>query len=165
VAQTSRVAHGSRPTAYGACALIAGLGWSALLISDSFGVALPAIAVAIKQTLQALVFGWMVIRAAEGFSGWTGRLLGSTPIVYVGKISYGVYLVHGFAGGLLFGLFGLNSRGMAEPWRLFSLIGVTFAIASLSWHLFEGPLNGLKRFFPYRPRTHPPVATLEPFNP
>ncbi len=123
----------------------------ALLVAQGFGLALPLALVVIKQTLQALVFGWIIVRANDGFAGITGRLLSAVPIVYLGRISYGLYLVHGFAGALaatLFFLLGLNWPPR-EPWRLFLLIGVTVGAAALSWHLVERPINRLKRLVQY----------------
>jgi peptidoglycan/LPS O-acetylase OafA/YrhL len=33
--------------------------------------------------------------------------------------------------------------------------GATVAVAALSWHAFEAPLNGVKRRFPYRDAPEP----------
>ena len=120
-------------------------------MAQSLGVNVPPAAIAIKGTLQALVFGWLVLRAAEGFRGVTGRVLSSGPVLYLGRISYGVYLAHGFAGAIaatLFALLGL-SWPAPEPWRFVILCAVTVGSAALSWHLMERPVNGLKVFFPY----------------
>ena len=119
--------------------------WIAILIAEKY-TAVPLPLVAIKQTLQAFVFGWLILKGAEGFSGVTGRVLSSAPVVYLGRISYGVYLAHGFAGAMAatgFALAGL-AWPAPEPWRLIILCGVTVAAAALSWHVLERPLNALK---------------------
>jgi peptidoglycan/LPS O-acetylase OafA/YrhL len=109
---------------------------------------LPLAVMAIKQTLQAVVFAWLVLKATNGFGGVAGRLLSWPPVVYVGRVSYGVYLVHGLTGEILAAL-GISSRALPEPLRLLVLSAVTVGIASLSWHLLEAPLNRLKQRFPY----------------
>ena len=130
-------------------AVIAALvGLIALLIAEATGSALPLPLIAIKQTLQAVVFAWIVLRAAEGFDGTLGRFLSAGPTVYLGQISYGLYLAHGFAGELL-ATFGISSASLPEPFRLLTLAGVTFVAASLSWHLMERPINALKDRLPY----------------
>jgi peptidoglycan/LPS O-acetylase OafA/YrhL len=125
--------------------------------AQGLGAAVAAPVIAIKGTLLACVFGWMVIRAATGFEGVAGRILASGPVVYLGRISYGVYLTHGFAGAIaatLFALFGF-AWPAPEPWRFVILCTVTVGAAALSWHLMEQPVNGLKRWFPYRAAAAP----------
>ncbi len=147
-----------RPTTVAATALLM---WLAIWVMESRGpVPLPV--TAIKQTLQAFVFGWIILKGAEGFSGVTGRVLSSAPVVYLGRISYGVYLAHGFAGALAatgFALAGL-AWPAPEPWRLIILCGVTVAAAALSWHVLERPLNALKRYAPYRRPVPLPAAAV-----
>lgn len=43
-----------------------------------------------------MVFMWLIARAVQGFKGITGALLQAKPILFVGKISYGIYLYHFF---------------------------------------------------------------------
>jgi len=120
----------------------------ALLIAEATGSALPLPLMAIKQTLQAIVFAWIVMRAHEGVPGRIGRFLSAGPTVYLGQISYGLYLAHGFAGELL-ATIGMSSASLPEPVRLVALAGVTLAAASLSWHLLERRINALKSRVPY----------------
>ena len=119
--------------------------------AQGIGVALPPPVIAIKGTLQACVFGWFVVRAAAGFEGVAGRLLSSRPVVYVGRISYGAYLAHGFAGAMAWGLFTAFGWGwpLPEPWRFLVLCALTIGVAALSWHCFEAPVNAMKAAFPY----------------
>jgi len=114
-----------------------------LLLAEGLGTVLPLPLMAIKQTLQAVVFAWIVMRAAQGFAGRVGSVLSAAPVVYLGKISYGVYLAHGFAGEIL-ATFGVASASLPEPLRFVTLAGVTVGTASLSWHLMERPINAFK---------------------
>jgi peptidoglycan/LPS O-acetylase OafA/YrhL len=133
-----------------------GAGWTAASLAALIvltgaagaGVSLPPPLMAAKQTLQAIVFAWLVMKAVSGIRGWPGRILAAAPVVYVGRISYGVYLVHGFAGDLLAAV-GVNSREIPEPWRFLVLCLLTLGVAATSWHLMEQPINALKTRFPY----------------
>jgi peptidoglycan/LPS O-acetylase OafA/YrhL len=141
----------------------AGAAWLTLLVVEAAGATLSLPLLAIKQTLQAVAFGWMVWNASVGFGGTGGRLLGSAPVVYIGRISYGVYLAHGFAGAMLAAI-GLSSQTLSEPLRFVALSGVTVGVAALSWRFFESPINQLKERFPMRPgpATVDPIGALEP---
>jgi peptidoglycan/LPS O-acetylase OafA/YrhL len=139
--------------------LLAAAAWVAMLIREASGHALPLLLMAVKQTLQAVVFGWIVVAAAGGLTGFIGRVLSAWAVVYVGRISYGVYLAHGFAGAMLGGL-GVSSASMAEPWRFLALSGVTLGAAALSWHLFEGPINALKKSYKFKVQSSKLVEQL-----
>ncbi len=127
-------------------------GLTVLIVGEGLGGPLPSPLMAAKQTLQAVVFAWLVMRAAAGFGGLPGRVLSAAPVVYTGRISYGIYLVHGFAGDILLGV-GVSSRELPEPWRFIILCTLTFAVAAASWHLIERPINALKGRVPYAPAT------------
>jgi peptidoglycan/LPS O-acetylase OafA/YrhL len=96
----------------------------------------------------ALISFWIVDRSTRGFAGLPGRLLGSAPLVYLGTISYGLYVYHIFVplAARALGLPFPEERGV---WRVLAVFVVTVAVASLSWHLYEKPINMLKRRFPY----------------
>lgn len=124
----------------------------------------PRQAAQLEYTAAAMIWSWFVVRGAEGFRGRFGRALQLKSVAYIGKISYGIYLIHvfppflvnrfelrrlfpGFVGGFLSGVFQL------ALWT-----SITFSYAILSWTFFEKPINGLKRFFPYaweRKKAHP----------
>ena len=102
---------------------------------------------------------WLVGRASTGFKGMAGRFLQSGPIVYMGKISYGIYLYHIPVKSFLYiplGFAGLtqDDLGAARPLVLMAAAIVT---AALSWELFEKPINRLKRYFPYFESSPSPV--------
>lgn len=96
----------------------------------------------------ALVCAWIVGRADRAWSyglGDSWRILEARPLVYLGTISYGVYVWHWPIEWALPHL-GVH---VAPGAGLFALVlGLTMLVASISWFALERPLNGLKRFFP-----------------
>jgi peptidoglycan/LPS O-acetylase OafA/YrhL len=100
----------------------------------------------------ALISGWVVSSASTGFRGSMGKFLEIEPLVYVGAISYGIYVYHNFV---------LHFMYMPTTARILLLLhssllaalligGVTVCLAALSWHFFERPINNLKRYFKYK---------------
>jgi peptidoglycan/LPS O-acetylase OafA/YrhL len=111
--------------------------------------------IALEDTGAALVFCWLIGSASRGFKGPFGRLLEWRPIVYLGKISYGIYIFHllvplAFARAAEHLGVGYENSGFVN-FTTTSL--ATFGVAALSWHLYEGPINGLKRHFRYENAT------------
>lgn len=100
----------------------------------------------------SLAFGWLVWRASRGFGGRAGQVLSWGPLVRVGQISYGVYVLHPFVKELFDRLVGPLGLGLTRAGlvNLVVLHALTFGAAWLSWRFFEGPLNEQKRLFPYR---------------
>ena len=105
----------------------------------------------VGDTAKGLVFAWLVATAAEGFTGVVGKMLASPPLVYLGKISYGIYLLHPFMSAMALTI--LHAWGLANAPSDLALAVVatvaTLLVATASWQVFEKPLNDLKRFFPY----------------
>ena len=104
-----------------------------------------------NDTWFAMIFVWMVHACAVGVTGFPGQLLLIPPILYIGRISYGIYVLHQFvpAGLKQLADFCLVPYPTA-PWLLTIIYTtITIALASLSWRFFEKPLNDLKRNFPY----------------
>ena len=108
------------------------------------------------ELVVAFLFAWVVWHASNGFRGLFGRILENCMLVYLGKISYGIYVYHLFVPGLV--IFILNSLHLdmlnSEPGVKTLNILTTIAIASISWHLMEAPINNLKRRFKYVPKTN-----------
>jgi peptidoglycan/LPS O-acetylase OafA/YrhL len=119
----------------------------------------------------AVIFCWFINSASVGFGGIAGRLMELRPLVYCGKISYGMYVYHQFAVpiyALVLAKFGIifNQYG----WTSFVLgTLLTIIISSLSWYILEQPFNNLKRYFDYQTKSsrrsesivEPKVATSE----
>jgi peptidoglycan/LPS O-acetylase OafA/YrhL len=110
---------------------------------------LPPIFSAVQVTLLSAAFCVAVHGAAQGFTGPLGTLMNLGALQYIGKISYGLYILHNFAA--IPTAFILERLGIAHPvtglpFLLNALI--TGIAASLSWHCFERPINDLKKYFP-----------------
>lgn len=132
---------------------------------------LPGSADAYLDLVYGLVGVWLVGRAATGFSGAGGAILDSSPLRYLGRISYGIYLYHPFVLWVAFGIarrVGLLDPLMNHPWIEFGILClISVAVAAASWHFFEAPVSRLKRFAQYvrspRPealRNPPPVVQV-----
>ena len=79
------------------------------------------------------------------------RVLGFRPFAYFGQISYGLYLFHPNCLGWSshhYGTYNLTNAWIG--------LAITLAVAMLSWHLFEKPINDLKNRFGYAAKR--PVA-------
>lgn len=99
---------------------------------------------------STMIFCWLVSSASRGFNGIVGNLLEFNLLVYLGKITYGIYLYHNFVPKLLSVTFEIEYNKSLLHFIL--AVVVTLGIASLSWHLIEQPINNLKRYFKYNPR-------------
>lgn len=104
----------------------------------------------------SLVFIWLIDRAADGFGGSVGRLLTWRPLLYTGKISYGLYIFHFIMAYSVLNkilrwslLRPLRSLMLNEWITMLVLTIMTFTAATASWFLYERPFLKLKRFFPY----------------
>ncbi|MGH9486864.1 MAG: acyltransferase family protein [Terriglobales bacterium] len=100
------------------------------------------------NTALAIGFGGVLMLAA---SRPQLRGLSWHPLRYLGKISYGVYLIHMPVFVLLGSVDEHMDRmhaGAAGDLLIVVLrIGVSLALASLLWFAFERPILGLKRYF------------------
>lgn len=95
------------------------------------------------QSLYAVIFGWTVLSSAADLDGWAGRLLRWRPAVYLGTISYAVYICHVFAPRTIqAGLRAIHAPPLlSSPAPVFALSAIlTLTVASLSWFFFERPI-------------------------
>jgi peptidoglycan/LPS O-acetylase OafA/YrhL len=87
--------------------------------------------------LGALAVVNVVLVAAAWSDGWVGRALGVTPLRFVGRISYTLYLVH----WPVFLFLDARRTELDGVALLFARILVTAAISVTVYHLFECPLR------------------------
>ncbi len=92
-------------------------------------------------TILAATTALLLINLVSGQAGGFTRLMETRPLVWVGKISYGLYLWH-------YPMFKWIKYASA-PWpvKLALALCATFAVASVSFYLIERPLLRLKQRF------------------
>src|ERR1700722_18563255 len=101
----------------------------------------------LTESVDEIFLAWLLAAALVGMkSGRYARLLSWSPLVYLGKISYGVYVYHVFIIILVSPL--LVPYGLSEDHNAFGRIAVlltlTLAMSSLSWHWLEQPFLAWK---------------------
>lgn len=130
-----------------------------LRISAAIGAMLFLLALVLPDDLRTnlqrsgvmCISVFLVGGADRGFSGLAGRMLLTQPVIYVGRISYGLYLYHGFVTeGLLKTCTHFEIEQPTEGVFALLVLVLTFILAGCSWHFIEAPLQilrrGLRRF-------------------
>ncbi len=109
---------------------LAGIVASVVLFSET--TPYPGVATTLA-TLSAAA----IIAASRGNQPWVTRLLASTPFVFIGLISYSLYLWH-------WPIFSFARLQAASPsWvTIAAMLTASFALAWLSWRYVETPLRG-----------------------
>lgn len=113
----------------------------------------------------SLISLFIIGKAITGFNGkWSKEIFQNSILLFIGKISYGIYLYHNF---LATGWNQLNAWAVANDYRvpiidviifpqfsnpyinilIYSLI--TFGLSIISWYWIEQPINKLKKKFSY----------------
>jgi peptidoglycan/LPS O-acetylase OafA/YrhL len=107
--------------------------------------------VAFHETAFAMICCGIIAAADRGIGGVGGRLLELRPIVFLGRISYGIYAYHFFMPWLLMRLLPRLGWQLPEPGpaRFITAAVVTTIVAAASWYILERPVNRLKKFVPY----------------
>jgi peptidoglycan/LPS O-acetylase OafA/YrhL len=113
---------------------------------------------AVGYSLLAVAFSAMAASAVTAApASRTHRLLAAPILVFFGKYSYGIYVLHqplldclariGFSARVVPSVFGSGLPGLL----LFSVVGgiASVGLALLSWHLLEQPFLRLKRHVRY----------------
>ena len=109
------------------------------------------------------IFSLMLInQAIHGFNGLMKHILENKIIVFLGKISYGIYIYHNF----VYNFYHTPASNFIQrvliklqiilplitdnqAFELIYYFAITVAIASISWFLIEKPINKLKERFSY----------------
>ena len=121
-----------------------------LLHTPLFKINDSAFQQSIYYLLISIVFGIWIDRVSDTVEWKPVKYILSNPaLLYLGKISYGVYLFHNFIPYF----YGLDIPGTAQPLpdliiqllRFIALIG----LSSLSWLIVEKPFLKLKKYYNY----------------
>jgi peptidoglycan/LPS O-acetylase OafA/YrhL len=118
----------------------------------------------VRESLVAIFWMWLVQRCSQPLAPWAKFTLSNPVMVYVGKISYGLYVIQGVVlGWFLWFMYSCPIPG----YRLLPRLGLSnetfeshffvtttclvlnFLIAIIFWHCIESPINSLKSRFPY----------------
>jgi peptidoglycan/LPS O-acetylase OafA/YrhL len=102
---------------------------------------------------------------AQPGRGFTGRLLGSRALAYLGLVSYGIYLYH-YAVLRQFSDWFAADLPHSIPGRVAIYLPITIAgavlLASISYYVVERPALSLKRLIPLRTPAAAGEAIAEP---
>jgi peptidoglycan/LPS O-acetylase OafA/YrhL len=104
-----------------------------------------------NDLLCGTFYAWLVLEGAIGVRGKLAPLFDNGVLQYIGRISYGLYLVHNWMPDIVTKVFGPLPKHQAAP----LVLAGTFGICALSWQFFEKPVMGLKRFFGNPERNEP----------
>jgi peptidoglycan/LPS O-acetylase OafA/YrhL len=111
----------------------------------------PYVVVCWYYLLISFAFGLLIDRVADTINFRPVRwVLSNKVLLYIGKISYGIYLFHNFIPYF----YGINFPGILQSFSFYIIQCLRFllliAIASLSWYVYEKPILKLKGKFSYR---------------
>jgi peptidoglycan/LPS O-acetylase OafA/YrhL len=99
----------------------------------------------------AIIFtlgGYFILKFGNGFYGGLSLLINNRLLMYIGQISYSLYIFHQLLvkSSIHFGTEKyIPFDGYYKTLYLFGLI----VISTLSWYLFESPINNAKKYFSY----------------
>ena len=132
--------------------IVAGILLAATVIGGTLQNPENLAAILALEVINSLAFAWLVHLASVGIGGTAGRLLETRALLYCGKISYGLYVLHPFVPWIFRGVSAkLNLPYPDTPILQFVCFSAaTVAAATCSWFFFEKPVNNLKRHFEYR---------------
>jgi peptidoglycan/LPS O-acetylase OafA/YrhL len=140
---------------------------SGVLLPGQNNSYLSKASVFLYDTSIILSFSGLFIYILQLRQGWGKAVFTFRPLVYVGKISYGIYVFHIPVMHItpkLFSFFNCAAfytpLGSVEKALLWGMLTLLFS--TLSWVLLERRLNQLKRYFPYLPKTKMPSGVSSP---
>ncbi len=100
------------------------------------------------QTLLALGFLAMVLGLWQTNNRWMLGFFNFAPFRFLGKISYGLYLIHLFMWPL-FDWLSVQYAVLRDVPPILAHFGLTVLLATAMWHFFEAPILKLKGRFQY----------------
>ncbi len=109
--------------------------------------------VALVPVLWLIALGVVTIGVFENRLGRSAGFLDWRPLVFLGRISLGIYLLHLpiWQALMMWSPAWLHPHISQPSLHAFALLApATILLATLSWLLFERPLQQFRRYFPYK---------------
>jgi peptidoglycan/LPS O-acetylase OafA/YrhL len=105
----------------------------------------------IRFTFSIFCFWIIGLAAFNKIRGVFKFFLEHPLVIYLGRISYGLYVYHYFVPLLFIYLHGGSLSYFRFSIMVYSVLYfiTSVIIAAISWHLIENPVNNLKRYFRY----------------
>ncbi|NTW83871.1 MAG: acyltransferase [Chlorobiaceae bacterium] len=103
----------------------------------------------LTDSVTAIIFCCIIYWMSRRVDKPLAYILEWKPLLYLGRISYGLYVYHPFMPFLAIWLllkFGIHAELYSFPVVSLALV-LTLMISSVSWHFFEKPINDLKKYF------------------
>ena len=117
---------------------------------------------ALTESVDAVFLAWALSMTLVGVKDRYARLLSWAPLVYLGRISYGIYVYHVFVIIMISPL--LVPYGLTETHFAFGRIAVlmllTLVVSVLSWHYMEQPFLAWKKALATVPNRKPEPAVV-----
>src|SRR5262249_52957535 len=85
-----------------------------------------------NDLLCGTFYAWLVLQGAIGVRGSLAPVFDSGVLQYIGRISYGLYLVHNWMPDIVTKFFGALPKYQAAP----LVLAGTFGVCALSWQFF-----------------------------
>src|SRR5690606_352896 len=103
----------------------------------------------VAQFFSIAVFSWIIVDFLSSDSSYKPGFLKNKILIYIGQISYGIYIFHNFVLSFIMRVFNIPDQ---DSFNLVKSVSLSFVlviiISACSWHFFEKPLLKLKRYFP-----------------
>ena len=103
-----------------------------------------------NAAISGIYFFVVLIAVRNGFKGILKLFLENRVIVYLGKISYGLYIYHQFVGPLWDNIINRYLHIKTDYIGHFIICFLlNIILASISWYIIEKPVLGLKKYYKY----------------
>ncbi|EKE45290.1 hypothetical protein OCGS_0380 [Oceaniovalibus guishaninsula JLT2003] len=109
-------------------------------------------------TAEAICYAALIALLLDGRLAPLATALRRPALVFIGRISFGIYLLHPFV-LMAFRRTVADLTDTAHTFQTVVVIAATILVAALSFRCYEAPIGRLKRFFPY---TRPTWGTVPP---